>query len=295
MKNLIKNAILFVMVLTGITMLSCNAQAPRADLKTDIDTLSYALGISIFHNQGLGQYLTQMGVDSTYASDFIKGLDEGINVDKDDKKANARSLGQQIGQQIGTQMIPQMNQNFFGEDTILTISKTNLQAALIAALLNKNLLIEKENAQAQIETIQKALFDKQHEKEKADNLKYLEENKSKEGVVTLPSGLQYKVITEGKGPKPVETDQVKVDYVGTTIDGAEFDSSIKRGEPATFALNTVVKGWTEGIQLMPVGSKYILYIPYDLAYGEQGRPGSIPPFATLIFEVELHEIVKAAK
>lgn len=295
MKNLFKNAILFVMVSVGVTMISCNAQAPRADLKTDIDSLSYALGISIVHNQGLGQYLTQMGIDSTYASDFIKGFNEGINVDKDDKKANARSLGQQVGQQIGTQMIPQMNQNFFGEDTLQTVSKANLQAGLIAAFLNKKLLIEKESAQSYIEAIQKTLFDKQHEKEKADNLNYLEENKSKEGVVALPSGLQYKVVTEGKGPKPAETDQVKVDYVGTTIDGAEFDSSVKRGEPATFALNAVIKGWTEGIQLMPVGSKYILYIPYDLAYGEQGRPGSIPPFATLIFEVELHEIVKNAK
>jgi FKBP-type peptidyl-prolyl cis-trans isomerase FklB len=213
-------------------------------------------------------------------------------MNKDDKKANARSFGLQIGQQIGTQMIPGMNQNFFGEDSTLTINKTNLKAGLISALLNKQLLIEKDSVQAYITEVQSALFAKQHAQEKADNTKFLEENKSKEGVITLPSGLQYKVITEGKGPKPIASDKVKVDYVGTTIDGQEFDSSTKAGKPLEFSLGGVIAGWTEGIQLMPVGSKYILYIPYHLAYGEQGRPGSIPPYATLIFEIELHEILK---
>jgi FKBP-type peptidyl-prolyl cis-trans isomerase FklB len=233
-----------------------------------------------------------MGIDSIHVNDFIKGFNEGLNVDKDDKKASARSFGQQIGQQVGTQMIPGMNQSFFGEDTTKTIDKTNLKAGLISALLNKKLLIEKDSVQAYISDVQKALFAKQHAQEKADNAKFLEENKSKEGVITLPSGLQYKVITEGKGPKPTAADKVKVNYVGTTIDGKEFDSSTKTGQPLEFSLSGVIAGWTEGIQLMPVGSKYMFYIPYDLAYGEQGRQGSIPPFATLIFEVELLEISK---
>ncbi|MDR2086333.1 MAG: FKBP-type peptidyl-prolyl cis-trans isomerase [Dysgonamonadaceae bacterium] len=292
MKKVFKGTVLFMMVFAGVTMISCNAQAPRANLKTDIDSLSYALGVSIVHNQGLSQYLLQMGVDSAHVGEFIKGFNEGFSMDKDDKKANARFLGLQVGQQVGTQMLDAMNQNFFGEDSTLTIDKTNLRAGLITAVLNGKLLIEKDSVQAYISGVQKTLFAKQHAQEKADNLKFLDDNKSKEGVITLPSGLQYKVITEGKGPKPTASDKVKVDYVGTTIDGKEFDNSIKTGKPAEFSLGSVIRGWTEGIQLMPVGSKYTLYIPYDLAYGEQGRPGSIPPFATLIFDVELHEIVK---
>jgi FKBP-type peptidyl-prolyl cis-trans isomerase len=119
----------------------------------------------------------------------------------------------------------------------------------------------------------------------------LEENKAKEGVVTLPSGLQYKVVTEGTGAKPLATDMVKVDYKGTNIHGEVFDTT-EGQEPRQFGLNQVIKGWTEGMQQMPVGSKYILYVPYDLAYGEQGRGEKIGPYATLIFEVTLHEIVK---
>jgi FKBP-type peptidyl-prolyl cis-trans isomerase len=121
---------------------------------------------------------------------------------------------------------------------------------------------------------------------------FLAENAKKEGVMTLPSGLQYKVITEGTGPKPGPDDIVKVHYTGTTIDGTKFDSSYDRGEPAQFRLSNVIKGWVEGLQLMPEGSKYMLYIPYDLAYGERGAGNVIKPFETLIFEVELLGITK---
>jgi FKBP-type peptidyl-prolyl cis-trans isomerases 1 len=117
----------------------------------------------------------------------------------------------------------------------------------------------------------------------------------KEGIITTASGLQYRVITEGTGEKPAATDQVKVHYRGTTIDGKEFDSSFKRNQPATFAANRVIKGWTEALQLMPVGSKYELFIPAKLAYGPRGAGGDIGPNETLIFEVELLEIVKPAE
>ena len=125
------------------------------------------------------------------------------------------------------------------------------------------------------------------EEEKAKGQKFLDENKTKDGVVTLPSGLQYKVITMGTGAKPLATDVVKVHYHGTTIDGTVFDSSVQRGEPISFALNQVIPGWTEGVQLMPVGSKFIFFIPSNLAYGDQGAGGVIKPGSTLIFEVEL--------
>ncbi|MBX3725556.1 MAG: FKBP-type peptidyl-prolyl cis-trans isomerase [Xanthomonadales bacterium] len=121
---------------------------------------------------------------------------------------------------------------------------------------------------------------------------FLAENKNKPGVRSTESGLQYQVITEGRGSKPAATDRVRVHYVGTLLDGTKFDSSIDRGTPAEFALNGVIPGWTEALQLMSVGSKYKLFIPSDLAYGENGTPGPIGPNATLIFEVELLEILE---
>jgi FKBP-type peptidyl-prolyl cis-trans isomerase FklB len=125
---------------------------------------------------------------------------------------------------------------------------------------------------------------------KAEGEKYLAENAKKDGVVTLPSGLQYKVIKEGNGKKPKATDNVKCHYEGMLVDGTMFDSSIQRGEPATFPLNQVIAGWTEGLQLMQEGAKYRFFIPYTLGYGETGAGGSIPPFAALIFDVELIEV-----
>ena len=131
------------------------------------------------------------------------------------------------------------------------------------------------------------------EKNKTEGTEFLAKNKSKSGVKTTASGLQYEVEKEGSGPKPKATDTVKVNYLGTKIDGTKFDSSYDRGQPATFPLNGVIKGWSEGLQLMPVGSKYKLYVPADLAYGENA-PGPIGPNATLIFEVELLGIEDAA-
>ncbi len=134
------------------------------------------------------------------------------------------------------------------------------------------------------------------DKNKAEGEAFLAANKSKEGVVTLPSGLQYKILTAGIGPKPTASDQVNCNYRGTLIDGTEFDSSYKRGKPATFGVGQVIKGWTEALQLMPIGSKWQLFIPSSLAYGERGGPGgAIGPDEALIFEVELISIVDKAK
>jgi len=119
---------------------------------------------------------------------------------------------------------------------------------------------------------------------------FLTENKTKAGVVTLPSGLQYKILSEGTGPKPAATDSVICNYKGTLLDGTEFDSSAKHGGPATFPVSGVIKGWTEALQLMPVGSKWQLFVPSDLAYGQRGAGGGIAPNSTLIFEVELVSI-----
>ena len=139
-----------------------------------------------------------------------------------------------------------------------------------------------------------ALADKTEEqsrKAKSAGEDFLAANAKKEGVVTLPSGLQYQVLREGNGKRPKATDQVRCHYEGTLINGTVFDSSYKRGEPAVFGLNQVIKGWTEGVQLMQEGAKYRFFIPYDLAYGERGAGQQIPPFAALIFDVELIEVI----
>jgi FKBP-type peptidyl-prolyl cis-trans isomerase len=167
----------------------------------------------------------------------------------------------------------------------------------------KNPLMTEEEVKAAMQTAQKDMQAKrqeqmkvQGEKNKKDGTAFLAQNKSKDGVKTLPSGLQYKVITEGKGKMPKASDTVTVQYRGTLIDGTEFDSSYKRGQPATFAVGGVIKGWTEALQLMKEGSKWQLFIPSDLAYGANGTPGGpIGPNAALIFEVELVSIKAAEK
>jgi len=150
-----------------------------------------------------------------------------------------------------------------------------------------------EDAQAYIQSYFVAAQAKQSEKTKAEGEAFLAENKTKSGVITTESGLQYQVLTEGSGVKPEPTDTVKVHYTGTLIDGTEFDSSVKRGEPATFVLNQVIKGWTEGLQIMPVGSKYVFWIPSELGYGAQGSGRIIKPNSVLKFEVELLDVMKA--
>lgn len=168
-----------------------------------------------------------------------------------------------------------------GMKDVFAGSKELLTEKEIASIIAKT----QENVKARMQ--EKAM--EQLEKNKKDGEEFLANNKKKKGVKTLPSGLQYKVITEGKGKSPKATDQVTVNYRGTLIDGTEFDSSYKRGEPATFAVNGVIKGWTEALQLMKEGSKWELFIPANLAYAERGAPG-IPPNSTLIFEVELIKI-----
>lgn len=144
---------------------------------------------------------------------------------------------------------------------------------------------------AEQEKKQRAAAAERFKEQKEKGERYLEENAKKEGVVTLPSGLQYQVLREGNGRKPKATDQVKCHYEGMLIDGTLFDSSIQRGEPATFPLNGVIAGWTEGLQLMQEGAKYRFFIPYHLGYGDRGAGQSIPPFAALVFDVELIEVI----
>lgn len=303
MKKLLNFATAFAVVSVIVALTSCSAQTSKADLKTDVDSLSYAMGVSQT-TQGLDMYLMQMGVDSVHMADFVRGLNDGVKFNPEDKKANAHAVGMQLGQMIVQQWLPGMTQQVFGNDSTKKVDKANFVAGFIAGATNKGLKMTKEEAQTLSTSIAQQMKEKEmkiKEKElettyadkKAANSKFLDDNKVKEGVQVTASGLQYKVVKAGNGVKPTSSDNVKVHYVGTTIDGTEFDSSVKRNQPFDFNLaGGVIQGWIEGVQLMDVGSKYIFYIPYNLAYGAEGKPGAIDPFATLIFEIELLDIVK---
>lgn len=271
---------------------SCTAQSPKASLKTDIDSLSYAMGMA--RTEGLDQYLMQQGIDSTQMTEFLKGFNEGSA--KIEQKDVAYMTGMQVGQMVSKQWVEGFNQQIFGGDSTQTISRENLLAGFIDGVLGKGGAMDMAKAQEFMQTQMERIKEEANASKYADNKaageKFLAENKGKEGVVTTPSGLQYKILTKGTGAIPADTSSVKVNYRGTLIDGTEFDSSYKRNEPTTFRANQVIKGWTEALTLMPIGSKWELYIPYDLAYGARETGGEIKPYSTLIFEVELLDIEK---
>ena len=288
----------FMMTLAAAAALtSCTAQAPKANLSTDIDSLSYAIGMA--RTEGLDQFLMQQGIDSTQMAEFIKGFNEGAA--KIDKKDVAYMTGLQVGQMVSRQWVEGFNQQIFGNDSTQSLSRENLLAGFIAGVVGKgqmDKMFAQGYMQSQMEVVREKALKKQYADVIAEGEKFLAENKAKEGVVTTESGLQYKILTKGTGEIPADTSYVQVNYKGTLIDGTEFDSSYKRkdkdgkSQPATFRANQVIKGWTEALTMMPVGSKWELYIPYDLAYGSRETGSQIKPFSTLIFEVELLGIEK---
>ena len=226
-------------------------------------------------------------------NEFIKGMKEAINIDEESAYAHGLSIGVQFSQQ----MLPQFNTMLYGEDSDTKANTDQLLAGLVSTLKNQGLAISKAEAnelvQSEFEKAQEEQMARQEEELKsqyesviAEGDAYMAENAEREEVVTLPSGLQYEILTPGNGAIPTSSDQVKVHYHGTLIDGTVFDSSVERGEPATFGVTQVIAGWTEALQLMPVGSKWRLYVPYDLAYGGADR-GEIKPYSNLIFDVEL--------
>ena len=286
MKKLFFGAMM--MAFAAATFVSCGNSTPKADLKDEVDTLSYAMGMA--QTQGLKEYLSdRLQIDTAYMDDFIKGLNDGANAG-DDKKKAAYYAGIQIGQQISNQMVKGINHEVFGGDSTKTISLKNFMAGFVSGTTGKKGLMTIEQAgriaQEKMVSIKAKAMEKQYGPNKVAGEKFLAANKKKPGVVTLPSGVQYKVIKEGNGPMPKDTSMVKVQYEGKTIDGNVFDSSYKRGEPVSLRANQVIKGWTEALVHMPVGSIWEVYIPQNLAYGEREQ-GQIKPFSVLIFKIEL--------
>ena len=287
-----KKIVLFAAIVAAAGLASCTAQAPKANMKSEIDSLSYMMGVT--NTQGLSDFAAQrLGVDSANYADFVRGIQDGIH--KSSKQEKAYIAGIQIGQQVGGDMFEQISLQVFGNDSTQTLSKDNFLAGFIAAVKN-GAVVSVEDARTYVETHTEAIkakaLEAKYGENKAAGIKFLEENKTKEGVITTESGLQYKVIKAGNGEIPTKESSVKVNYKGTLIDGTEFDRSYKRNAPATFRADQVIKGWTEALTMMPVGSKWELYIPQELAYGSRETGGLIKPFSTLIFEVELLEIEK---
>ena len=257
----------------------CPNKVKFVALGSENDSLNYAFGY--LNGDEIARYILLMDSTGQMTKDFISNINKSLKSSiKNPQIAN-------MGEQIGANIKVQEAQGLIGEPSLVTDFEL-IKQGFINGLLGYTEQLDGIQAG---EYIEKTMNTIKYGNVKEDGERFLEENKAKEGVICTESGLQYEVIKMGRGKKPAATDRVKVHYHGTLIDGTVFDSSVERGEPITFGLNQVIPGWTEGVQLMPIGSKFRFYIPQELGYGSQPA-GSIPPYSTLIFEVELLDIEK---
>ena len=256
----------------------CPKKAQKVELKNTLDSLNYAFGF--MNGNQIKTYVLAEDSTGEDMKEFIENVNKGLkeNVRNPQLVAMGKNIGKAIREQepVGLLGIEGLETNY---DLI--------KQGFINGLYNYTEQFDMQSANQYVESVISRL---KYGETQAEGEKFLKENALRDGVKTTESGLQYEVLVQGKGPKPTAEQTVKVHYEGTLIDGTVFDSSYERGEPIEFPLNGVIKGWTEGLQLMPKGSKYKLYIPYELGYGERGAGQSIPPYATLIFTVELLDI-----
>ena len=282
--------LLVVVVMFGLGFGSCTSFSRKSELKTDIDTLSYYYGMS--RAEGVKGYLTmQAGVDTNYMDAFYKGFRDGMKHYGPEDLAYQE--GKRIAQMISNQWVEGLNREIFMGDSGHTVNRLLMLAGFYQGVRNAD---EAKIIQVQSYShIKKEQLKEEYLRNKYAGLiaageKFLADNKHKAGIKTTESGLQYRIITEGAGAIPEGMAKVKVNYRGTLVDGTEFDSSNKHGKPVSIRVNAGIKGWTEALTMMPTGSKWELYIPQDLAYGSTGHLPDVPPYATLIFEIELLEI-----
>ena len=250
----------------------------------DAATFSYAVGVA--QSPSLKQYIGQANnVDSLHYADFIDGLN-GKYSETESAKMRANIMGTTIAQQNDKQVIPAINKQATGDDKATYLQKDLFVKGLEEGLLGKSTLTPDSAMK-----VADQQFEYRKMVVKKENADYLAAYAKNDSVQRTESGLLYKVIKKGEGALPADTNQVEVNYEGRLIDGTVFDYSYKRNKPATFGVTQVIKGWTEALKMMPVGSVYELCIPYELAYGERGNR-NIPPFSTLVFKVELLDIKK---
>ena len=257
----------------------CIFKVKTITLKNQSDSINYAFGY--MNGEDIYRYVLLMDTTGQLTKDLIVNINKGLKMNV--RNPQLVNMGEQIGKNIKAQEA----EGLIGEPSLVTDFML-IKQGFINGLLGYE---EQMDGTEAGEYIQNTMNYIKYGNVKEDGEKFLTENALKEGVKVTESGLQYEVLKMGKGKKPSATDKVKVHYHGTLIDGTVFDSSVERGEPTSFGLNQVIKGWTEGLQLMPVGSKFRFYIPQELGYGAQAA-GSIPPYSTLIFEVELLGIEK---
>lgn len=267
----------------------------KADVeKVDtIDSRTFAYLLGYVNTQGLKPYLAQQkGIDTTYMAQFLDGF-AVKELTPEDKAAQARIAGTEIRRDVETRILPGISKQL--NDSVKVLSDEDFLAGFADALRGTPLAISQDSAMKAVDKQFKywrgVMMEKKYGANRKAGEEFLKVNAKKDSVQTTASGLQYKVLVAGTGDKPTAGDRVKVNYEGRLLDGTVFDSSYKRGEPATFGVSQVIKGWTEALQLMPVGSKWELYIPQELAYGDREQQ-KIPPYSMLIFTVELIEIVK---
>ncbi len=288
-----KNIIFMALILmVSATFNQVKAQDP---IVTRSDSISYSAGMSF--TQGLLPFLVQSGVDTTYMDEFVRGFQEYIKK-ADDPKFKAFAAGYNIANQVKDRMLPDVSGRF--EGTIDTIEPEVFYRGFVDGV-NKDTTVFKsiDGAGAFYKVSLNEDIEEKNERLYGPNReagrRFLAENANDTSVVVLPSGLQYRVLTAGTGYIPKATETVKVHYEGRLVDGTVFDSSRRHGDqPASFRANQVIKGWTEALTRMPVGSKWQLYIPYELAYGDKEQ-GQIKPYSMLIFDVELIDIAERPK
>ena len=287
-------------VAAGALFTACD-KTGNVEIKTDVDTIAYELGMAASPADQLPNYLVRMGSDSASVADYLKGFKEGMKL-SDDAKSIAYEMGKQHGMQTKQQMLSSVATQIFGEGSEETLSEALFLAGFMDVIEGKVRLVvdsvEITQQMAQFE-LQNRIQEKMNERARVEfapnkqaGEEFLAAKAKEEGVVALSNGVLYKVIKEGKknGKKPALTDKIKVAYKGMTIDGEEFDSS----ESVEFPLGSMIEGWKIAIPEMTEGSKWEIYIPQELAYGERGSMPAIKPFSALVFEVELFNVVAPA-
>lgn len=303
-----KKSVIAMAILAAGVMASCgkkdempsiSTKTPVAKLNNQIDSVCYAYGMA--QGRGLVEYVTDsqrgLGIDSTYIDDFLKGLTDGAMLSEDaDKKVNAYYNGIALGLQIRNQVLHGLNYELSGSDEAKVANMNDFVAGFLASVKGEKTAISAEGLEMYIQQTMMEIRENQKKLNygewKQQNEAFMAEIAKKEGIKALADGVYYEVVEEGKGATPKLEDKVKVNYEGKDIEGNIFDSSYQRGEPIEFGCTQVISGWTEALTHMPVGSKWIVYIPQEQAYGENGAGASIKPYSALTFTIELLDIVK---